>query len=427
MKTKGILLLPLLFALFACQNKPEETSSTLSGVAIGEVDSFTMVDKANYFWNLRKSEFEEDGIPSKTNNLLFASQEITPPCQLIPPETNPTRTGYDFAGWYTEPECQTRFDFVNTQVETSLNLFAGWTRVGGDEYIEPPYSEPVKIDDTLETPIALEGILHRPISDDTVFLTLGGLNRLKENPTDCRFAVNASFKTGAKIDSAVYDDSLKTLTINASLASETLTKTITIRQSAEPGLVLDNSTYENKAVAYENADQGAENGHIMLAGSSSMEFWTNYKNALDPIVAYNHGIGGTTSAQWRDSLIERLVVPYCPKAVVYYVGVNDIINNGKTAEETIASTKEVLEKTHERLPNCHVFYVLINVLPGYYLPYEQDIRTVGAAMNQYASDLTWLDNIDAGASLMKASGAADKAYFRLDNLHMSEYGYVLWG
>jgi hypothetical protein len=27
---------------------------------------------------------------------------------------------------------------------------------------------------------------------------------------------------------------------------------------------------------------------------------------------------------------------------------------------------------------------------------------------------------------LKATGHADAGYFRLDNLHMSEYGYVLW-
>ncbi|MBP5216276.1 MAG: hypothetical protein J6038_00385, partial [Bacilli bacterium] len=288
-------------------------------------------------------------------------------------------------------------------------------------------TEPVTIDDTIETPIQIDGILHRAISDGVCYLTRGGLNRLKKNPSDCSFAVNATYKTGAKLDSAVYDPVSGKLTVNASLGESKQTETITILQTADSSLVVDTATYESKAVAYEDADEAAENHHIMLAGSSSMEFWTNYQNALDPIVAYNHGIGGTTSAQWRDSLIERLVVPYCPKAVVYYVGVNDIINNGKTAEETIVSTKEVLEKTHERLPNTHVFYVLINVLPGYYLPYEDSIRTVGAAMNEYAANLSWLDNIDAGAALMKKNGAADKAYFRLDNLHMSEYGYVLWG
>ena len=309
----------------------------------------------------------------------------------------------------------------------SINLFAGWTRIAGGEYVEPTYREPITIDDTIETPIQITGILHRSISEGIAYLTRGGLNRLKHNPADCAFAVNAKYKNGAKIDSAVYDPVSGDLTVKASLGQQSQTETIRIMATADSSLIIDNATYENKAVAYEDADEAAENNHIMLAGSSSMEFWTNYKNALDPIVAYNHGIGGTTSAQWRDSLIERLVVPYCPKAVVYYVGVNDIINNGKTAQETIASTKQVLEKTHERLPNTHVFYVLINVLPGYYLPYEDSIRAVGKAMNEYAADLQWLDNIDAGAALMKKSGAADKAFFRLDNLHMSEYGYVLWG
>ncbi|MBP5216406.1 MAG: InlB B-repeat-containing protein, partial [Bacilli bacterium] len=148
MKNKGILILPLIFALFACQNKPDaEVSSTLN-IADGAIDAFTMKDKANYYWNLAKSDFVEDGIPARTYNLVYESQEIQTPCQLIPPETNPIRDGYDFSGWYLEPACETRFDFANDQAKESINLYAGWTRIAGGEYIEPPYTEPVTIDDT---------------------------------------------------------------------------------------------------------------------------------------------------------------------------------------------------------------------------------------------------------------------------------------
>ena len=48
-------------------------------------------------------------------------------------------------------------------------------------------------------------------------------------------------------------------------------------------------------------------------------------------------------------------------------------------------------------------------------------------MNEYAKDIDWLTNIDAGQALMKEDGKPDKAYFRLDCIHMSEYGYILWG
>lgn len=40
----------------------------------------------------------------------------------------PTREGYHFTGWYTDPACQERFD-PNAPVESALTLYAGWEKV----------------------------------------------------------------------------------------------------------------------------------------------------------------------------------------------------------------------------------------------------------------------------------------------------------
>ncbi len=38
----------------------------------------------------------------------------------------PTREGYTFAGWYSDPNCQYPFDFENTIVDASATLYAHW-------------------------------------------------------------------------------------------------------------------------------------------------------------------------------------------------------------------------------------------------------------------------------------------------------------
>jgi lysophospholipase L1-like esterase len=158
-----------------------------------------------------------------------------------------------------------------------------------------------------------------------------------------------------------------------------------------------------------------------------MEFWDGYERALDPIVAYNHGIGGTTAAQWRDALLERLVVPYRPKAVVYYVGVNDLINGGLSVETVAGNVEELMGKTHERLPEAHLFFVYINVLPGYNVGYADSIRKTNSNVAAYIEGKSWIEGVAAGEALQKENGEASAAYFRADSMHMSEYGYVLWG
>jgi len=45
----------------------------------------------------------------------------------------------------------------------------------------------------------------------------------------------------------------------------------------------------------------------------------------------------------------------------------------------------------------------------------------------YIEGKSWIEGVAAGEALQKESGEASAAYFRADSMHMSEYGYVLWG
>ena len=88
-------------------------------------------------------------------------------------------------------------------------------------------------------------------------------------------------------------------TITATYASNHITVTcggdtldITVKDDSA-NFVLSNSTYETKAKNYENKieDEG-ENYHVMLAGSSSIEFWTSSKTVLGGVYSGS----GSTSA-----------------------------------------------------------------------------------------------------------------------------------
>ncbi|MCF0107553.1 MAG: hypothetical protein HUJ59_00870, partial [Bacilli bacterium] len=129
---------------------------------------------------------------------------------------------------------------------------------------------------------------------------------------------------------------------------------------------------------------------------------------------------------WTDKLFERLVLPYAPKCVTYYVGVNNIINSGDDGVSCGNKVKALLDKTHAYLPNAKVFYVLINKLPGYANKTE-DFNKCNNIVIEYCNNNAFADVIDAGAPLLKPNGNPNAAYFRTDGLHMSLYGYTLWG
>ena len=60
----------------------------------------------------------------------------------IPAPTPPTRGGYTFGGWYTEPECTNQFNFA-TPITATITLYAKWTQnappSGGGSYTPPQY------------------------------------------------------------------------------------------------------------------------------------------------------------------------------------------------------------------------------------------------------------------------------------------------
>lgn len=46
--------------------------------------------------------------------------------------TDPTREGYEFTGWFTDPECTEPYDWSSLVTE-AITLYAGWEYVGGGE------------------------------------------------------------------------------------------------------------------------------------------------------------------------------------------------------------------------------------------------------------------------------------------------------
>ena len=426
----GCLCLLGALSLGACgsvsQSAENSTDKGILTIADGEGPSWAIQATANYYYNYKKSAFSGDGYDGTTNELLFTQQKITCPAKLIPPETNPERIGYVFSGWYVDNECTALWDFASATATASVFLFAGWSLCGEGEYTEPVYTPVIPEDDTLTRNLRFDGVLNVKPTYGICYLTSGGLKRLAHSPSDVRFAINYTIKSGTVLTGAVYDKDAKTVTLTSKNGESEETETLQVEQLAG-NLAMSNTTYESKAKAYEEAGADKENSHIMLAGSSSVEFWTSSSEALDPIVSYNHGIGGTVSSDWDNYLLDRLVVPYCPKAVVYYVAVNDIVNSNDTSSTVLTNVQKLLNDTHAKLPNTHIFYVYVNLLAGYYLSFDPTIQAVNDGMKSFIEGKDWVEGVEAGKVLLKSTGVADLAYFRLDNLHMSEYGYVLWG
>ena len=378
--------------------------------------SFTVDFYNNY---LREDFVLSNGTKGKGNNLLYKSVEVLEYDHLEKPE-DPIRERYEFQGWYLEEKCETEWNFDSDTISGNLRLFAKWGIAQEDEGQEPPYTPPstvVPVEASID--YTIKSVMNFKVNDGIVKLPTAAIRRLEANKDNVLPLMEYKVRAGIPM-TATYASNYITVTIGEATLS------IQVKDDSL-NLVVNNSNYEAKAKKYEaKIEEENENYHVMLAGSSSIEFWESSKEDLMPIVSYNHGIGGTTIEEWDEKLNQRLVYPYKPKMVVYYVGINNVINSKQDASTIWTNLEKFFNDTHEALPDTKVQYIMMNLIPGY-KSYFPVINAVNAQVVAYQANNPWLTLINPGEALLKGNGEPNAAYFRTDGLHLSYYGYVVWG
>ena len=383
--------------------------------------------QVDFFNNYLREDFVlSNGTKGKGNNLLYLSVEAQEYSHLSKPE-DPIRERYEFQGWYLEEKCLTEWDFANDTVQSNLRLFAKWGIAQAEEGQEPAYNPPSTVlEESAPNKCVVNSVMNFKINDGVVKLPTAAIARLEAHADDVLPLLEYKVKANKTITAKYYSNTTKHISVVCS--DELGSYRIDILVKDDSGnLIVENSNYETKAKNYEkNIAEENENYHVMLAGSSSIEFWTSSKEDLNPIVSYNHGIGGTTIEEWDEKLNQRLVFPYKPKMVVYYVGINNVINSKQDASTIWNHLEKFFNDTHAAMPDTKVQYILMNLIPGY-KDYFTTINAVNAKVVEYQASNPWLTLINPGTALLKENGEPNAAYFRTDGLHLSYYGYVVWG
>ena len=374
----------------------------------------------DFFVNYLRAEFTlSNGMTGKGNNIIFRSTQVQENSRIVNPGA-PERRNYEFKGWFKEEACENEWNFSTDTVVKNTRLFAKWGIAEASEIVEPPYTPPSTVlNEAAATDYIIDSIMYFPVNDGIVKLPTASLSKLEASKTNVLPLMEYRVKAGMNI-TATYDANYITVTCNGN------TQTIQVKDDST-NYMLSNSTYETKAKKYEAKALEEESYHVMLAGSSSIEFWESSKQDLAPIVSYNHGIGGTTNEEWNTCLNQRLVFPYKPKMVVYYVGINNVINSKQDATTIWNNLRTFFNDTHAALPDTKVQYIMMNLIPGY-TNYFGVINSVNANVVEYQKEnSSWLTLINPGTALLKENGEPNAAYFRTDGLHLSYYGYVVWG
>jgi len=182
--------------------------------------------------------------------------------------------------------------------------------------------------------------------------------------------------------------------------------------------------FESEIADFEAADREGmpAAGGILFTGSSSIRLWSTLVEDMAPLPVIQRGFGGAHMEHVVYNA-RRVVTPYRPRAVVVFVGGNDI-GSGKTASHVARDFRDFLEIVASELPDTDVW--LLSMKPsklrwdrwGEMKKLDTELRTMAEA----DSRVTF---VETGRALLGPDGTPDDVYM-LDGLHLNAEGYRRW-
>ena len=166
-----------------------------------------------------------------------------------------------------------------------------------------------------------------------------------------------------------------------------------------------------------------ESGKIIFYGSSSIRKWKTLEEDMAPLSVLNHGFGGSTV---NDCVYyaDRLIIPYKPKAIVFYAGTNDIAY-GFSADTAYDRTMDFFDYIHEELPETKIYYIEQTRQPDRD-EYWEDMKDLNARVEKYAKTDDLVTFIETSEILNTEYDEARPEYFVDDGKHFTAEGYAAW-
>lgn len=186
----------------------------------------------------------------------------------------------------------------------------------------------------------------------------------------------------------------------------------------------DEAFFESDIVAFEQADKLAfpPSDGIVFVGSSSIRFWDSLASDMAPISVVRRGFGGAHMSHVLYNF-DRIITPYQPKAVVVFVGGNDM-GAGKSAQTLISDYKVFINKFNQALPDADLW--ILAMKPSK-LRWDLwgEMQKVDVAFRALAASSQKIHFAETGKSLLGSDGEPDDVYV-LDGLHLNDEGYRRW-
>ena len=166
-------------------------------------------------------------------------------------------------------------------------------------------------------------------------------------------------------------------------------------------------------------------GVIVFTGSSSITFWDTLEQDMAPLPVINRGFGGSRIHQVAH-YVDRIVIPYHPRAVVLFAGTNDIAGSKpKTARQVFDEYLAFVKNVHAALPETPIYYISITPTPSRWKHWPV-VREANHLIQAHTETDKRLHFIDMTDTILCPDGKPDRDLFRIDRLHPNKKGYAKW-
>ena len=160
---------------------------------------------------------------------------------------------------------------------------------------------------------------------------------------------------------------------------------------------------------------------ILFIGSSIFRQWSALETQMAPLPVFNRAFGG--SRTWEVlHYMDKIVLPYRPRIIVYYCGSNDV-DAGAGAPEIAENFKAFVDKVAAELPDTRIFYVSINKAPEKKALWNV-VDEANSIIRDYTTHNKKLGFIDVNPVLFDAKGNPRLELYRDDLLHFYPAAYV---
>ena len=161
----------------------------------------------------------------------------------------------------------------------------------------------------------------------------------------------------------------------------------------------------------------------LFIGSSSIRLWPSLKESFSPIPVMNRGFGGAQTADVLEYM-DRIVLPYKPKNIVFYCGGNDVAK-GKSPQVAVTNLKTFIERVHKVLPETKIFVLSMKPTPSREEQWPK-LQFGNKARADYISKTNNVFYVDVAKSMFDIEGNLKKNIYIADNLHLNKVGYYGW-